>query len=213
MILMTHPRSGSEWLLTSLSNVSYAGWELFGYQNYIDDHRYAPFRNLSFDAKLNLLKRLKFDSAHKIHFSDLSRLKQNNFEVDKLISILNSRTDLYLLRRKNIKASILSCLIALKNSLNFHNCDHLLTQKFKAEKTLVDQLIAAIYYDTEKYFNMFKYQEELYYEDLIDNKNISKTLKIDFSKSLIKKRNSVLYYDLIENFDEVNSWIDQKVLQ
>lgn len=207
MILLSHPRSGSEWFLSGLTDIKYSTWEIFGRLNTIPGTREYVFRNISVEAKISMLKHAMPNRADKIHFDNID-YQMNLPTWNKLYEVLKTK-ELYSLRRRDERATILSFLIAWYNDYNFHGSTANLIKKFKVNKTDFLKFYDLIIVKPKKLKNLFEFKEEFIYEDLVEGKQIPKTLNWNPSKSSIRKRGSEDYYNLIANYDEICSWIDE----
>ena len=212
MILLTHPRSGSEWFLTSLPKNQYGKWEPFGTLNSVpgSPENMQGGGSISFDAKIKLLAKAAISNrAIKIHFCDIHREMQND-TWPVLLEAINKH-DLYFLVRNSIKETLISYLIAEWNDFNFHGSTHLLNKTFRIEKDKIPYYYNLIYGNTYAHKDTFQYKEQFIYEDLIDRKNTPTTLNWNPSVSPYKRRGSMRYIKLIENYEEVLIWIDELI--
>lgn len=204
MLLLTHPRSGSEWFLSSLPNIKYSGIE-FGGLSYL----LTP-QLMEIDKEITIFKYRTLVRSHKVFFSYLDfRKKTNPDKWDELVAAINKRDDLYLLSRRNCREAILSFYIGYNNNNNFHNSTSTLTTKFLISKAGLATYFDLVYSKKEWVKQLFSFKEEFFYEDLVNGTQTPQTLTYDPSISTVQPRNSSEYYNLIQNFDEVISWMDE----
>jgi len=198
LLLVTHPRSGSEWFLDCVVDFKYPGWELFGELNRKIADR-SPIPRLSLSAKLLMLKSGQAQ-AHKAHHYVLSR------ELDDPAKL--EGVQLICLRRRNVEAAIFSALIAVGNNLNFHwKIDHLI-KPIKPAREQVEGWFQRVY-GTFGVGLKLPYTETIWYEDLLSGK-LPNTVKLDLSKSSRPIRKSQeRFKHLVLNYEEVKSWIDE----
>ncbi len=211
MILLSHPRSGSNWFMSGLTEYTYTPLEIFGTEE-IKKH-YRPdeyvFKNISMKARLAMAK-IDKKKFFKIQFCDIDRnsdLSARNY----LIENLQKMDNLYLLTRRDVKKTLISLAVGFKNGWNFHGDNNNLVNKFSL--TIMDLLL---YYELsygalDRYKDYFNFKEKFIYEDLISGQQVPQTLGWDPSKSQIKERNSMNYIHLIENWDQVETWIEELI--
>ena len=216
MILISHQRSGSEWFLRGLIDQRYNGWEIFGdLENLTIDHE--KFKNISFDARLAMLKAMPNGNAHKIHISQLTKICLGKWppidpkihqNAPSLVKHLASRNDLYLLRRRNIRETMISFMVSKYNKFNFHGSPNRLTEPFTIPYHDLIDWYRSFTSEFEWAEKAFKYKERFWYEDLLDGSQVPTTVRWSGSRSGLVKRNSTQYTHLIQNFDEVQNWMD-----
>ena len=206
MILFSNPRSGTEWFLTGLIDYQYIGWELFNKVNDIPGTReHASFGNISFNTKIHMLQLgAETNKSFKIHFHDLhDQMQKDTWPV--LYDAIKLH-DHYKLTRNNRLEAVVSGLLAKYNNHNYHN-HHSLGKTGIINRSEVEWFFNIMYKGTNNITSLFDYKETFVYEDLINNKQIPQSLGWDPSLSPIIKRNSMSMLNLIENKNEVLSWI------
>jgi len=212
MILFSHPRSGSEWFLSGLTDYRYILWEMFGLLNDIPGTKEnANWGSISFGAKINMMNvGAKLNRAYKI------QLHQIDLEIQKdtwpILKAAIQKHDLYLLTRRDTKAVLVSFIIARHNNYNFHRSKLLLKNTGIISRQNVEDCYNLIYKSLENYKNLFDYKECFVYEDLLSGVSVPKTLNWNPNKSYVVKRSSMDLVDLIDNKDEVLGWIDELIL-
>jgi hypothetical protein len=207
VILVTHPRSGSEWFLDNLSS-SYNYWEMFSGWNWaVGSSPRLKFPEISVKAKLTMLKTLPDTRSHKIHLWSLDKAAAGA-EADatqEVIEHLKTRDDVYLLRRKNTQLAIVSLFIGMRNDYNYHRSNDELVKPFEITREEVQRWKHHMY-DVFNEGPQLNYREMFWYEDLLDGQNPS-TLDFDRSKSTRQIRNSAQRLNLLSNADQVNEWM------
>lgn len=220
MILLTHPRSGSEWFLHGLTDVRYGGWELFSeLQRPVarEGALTASFKGVSFDAKLTMLRALPTTRAHKVFASHLVQAAEGfphalyappEPRAPELLATLKRRPDVYLLRRRNVRAAVLSLLIGYHNGHNYHGATAGLTTPFTVAYHELFHWTRSFTVDLDWAAALLPVQEALVYEDLLTGSQVPCTVAWDGAASPVRPRDSSRYYHLVRNLDEVNGWFD-----
>lgn len=216
MILISHPRSGSDWFLRGLLDFDFSRTEIFSRLNakvvrppdgdFTDE---SPFKTVSFNAKLLMLKHMPITRCQKIHLWDLSDqiMNKENTRSAELIQILKGRPDLYFLSRRNIRAQIVSHFVARVNNNNFHGESSELTLTGEVQYSDFFEFYRTLS-DTAWVKNAFKIREHFVFEDLLSGEQIPNTVRWDPSKSDVQRRGSMSYKSSILNFDQLVSWMD-----
>jgi hypothetical protein len=208
MILMSHPRSGSNWFQSSLVDIKPVYTELFSSDAITRENREEKlYRNISTPAKFNMVKHSK-NKCFKIHFSDIIRTPRLNDQL-YLIENIQQIDDLYLLTRRDVKSTLVSLCVALYNNWNFTGQDTLLTNQFELTEEEIVGFYDIIFGSIDRLKDRFNFKEEFIYEDLVNGTQQPLTLTWDSSKSKYEKRNSMSYIHLIKNWDKVEGWLDQ----
>lgn len=197
MILITHPRCGSEWFFDCVET-DYPGWELFGKQNRSAHLPQTPV--LTNAQKLDLLQS---NQSQKIMLYALID------EADPAImNHLRARDDVYLLRRRNVRASILSLQIAARNDLNFHGD----VSKINKPVNITYEMLVRWNHNMNLIFDQdldLRYTEQLWYEDLISGYRPN-TLQFDALRSNRPIRHSAFRFkSLVLNLDQVEAWMNE----
>lgn len=201
MILVTHPRSGSEWFFDCLQDSTFVRWEIFGDLDRQTDTTF-PMPTLGLGAKERILRTAPPGKSHKImlyRFWDES-------PPESLVQHLRARQDVYLLRRRNTRAAIISLFVGVNNDLNFHADPTKLNTSFTLTK---DQLVRWAY----RMHGIFEdparslgYKEVLWYEDLLAG-NYPLTLRFENRSTRPIRRSAEL--GLVQNIEQVNEWFNE----
>lgn len=207
MILLCHQRSGSEWFLSSMRNVKYGHAELLCGLSLVTGEK-SLFDGISLKAKINMLKHMPENVAHKIFISNMIRLR-NDDSYSQLCETLRQRSDLYFLERRNVRETIISFAIAVANDMNFHGGVANISKSFRLRKNHIEFLFAMLYTDGQMLRKDFEFKEGFVYEDLLSGAQIPTSIELVPSKSTIKIRGSKNFLSLIENIDEVRTWMDE----
>jgi hypothetical protein len=207
VILVTHPRAGSEWFLDNLKT-SYGSWEMFSGTNWIVGATPpVKFPEISVKAKLAMLKSLPSSRSHKIQLWALEWATTGP-EADATLAIiehLKTRDDVYLLRRKNTQLAIVSLNMAIQNYYNYHRSNDDLVKPFEITRAEVQEGKYHMY-DVFSKGPQLNYRETFWYEDLLAGQNPS-TLEFDRTKSKRQIRNSVQRQNLLLNAAQVKEWM------
>lgn len=206
MILISHPRSGSDWFLSCLKE-PFSRSEIFGGLNDLDD---SPFKAMTPSAKISYLRHMPIGRSQKIHAWDFMHQTVNimtSAETERFIRVLGSRKDLYLMRRRNLKAAIRSYLIAVINDRNFHGKDSELTQS--RDVTFSEVLLAYQGFESDLALleRTFEYKEIFVFEDLLSGVQVPQTVDFDRSRSEVKERRSAQYCSCIRNYEQFEQWL------
>lgn len=219
MILITHPRCGSHWFVSGLTDHKFDGHEIFGESQSLpsDGSYYNIYADYSFADKIEILKNLPSDRVHKIHISDLLRNKQGSAvgkETPILLEHLRSRDDVYLMKRRNTRAALISLFVAgaqlgyLPVQKAFHNSPHLLTRRFTLQFSKLLDWYRMFYSDFVWLEKCLKFKEIFYYEDLISGWQEPQTFNWINRSRNYSKVNSLEKLHLIENLQQVELWMD-----
>jgi len=203
MMLLCHPRSGSNWFLSCLVDKPYSPIEIFttgyGSPGYL-------FKTISVTAKLSMVRNDK-NKFFKTHFCDIERMP-SSYEKEVLIDGLQ-KMEMYLLTRNDVKRSIVSFAIALHNNWNFLNNHDQLQRTFRLTEEQILFYYDLLYASIDRLQGLFNFKEQFVYEDLINGVQQPASFKWDKNKSTLTERKSMNYLHLIENWDQVEGWIDQ----
>jgi len=203
MILISHPRSGSEMFMQSLNDVFWVGTEIFCEPT---PQNMSLWDNRSFSAKMAYLRAMPASKGQKIHAAQIRTTSTQNNTVE-LISHLASRDDVYFLRRRNIRKSIVSWFVGYINGHNYHRGYNELVASSAMSFDQFFKTYTWMYHDMIWAENTFKYAEKFVFEDLLDGQR-PKTLRLDFNLAKTVQRDSFKLRHLITNFDEVVGWMD-----
>lgn len=203
MILVTHPRSGSEWFFDCLQDSKFVRWEIFGDLGRATDNQ-LKMPQLSVNAKMSMVKSNPPSKSHKFM---LYRFWGDVEPSHPLVDHMMSRNDVVLLRRRNTRAAIISMMVAANNGLNFHYDPKLLTKSFKIEKDRIEVWAYRMHWIFEDPKLALKYSEALWYEDLLAGQK-PQTVKFDGTASLRPIRNSSKL-NLVTNIDQVDGWFNE----
>jgi len=201
MILISHPRSGSEFFIRS-TPYPYSGLELLN-ENHTDTIKKQE--GLSFGARFQILKS-STECWQKIHAVHLRQLCEKQMLAPKIMAHLRERDDLYLLQRRDMRKSIVSEWIALSNNQNYHGDPKLLTEKRSLPFSIFMNLVQAHYIDTKWIENVFDYRESFVFEDLLNGAAPS-TLQWNPALSTTVQRDS-WKLNLVPNIEQVSEWCD-----
>ncbi len=207
MLLISHPRSGSDWFLRSLVGFTSTRSEIFSHVN-DDPLQQSTFRGRSFSAKLMYLKFMQPHQVQKIHAAHIRDLSQTEARAPELVAHLRTRKDLYFIRRQNIRRSIMSGFIAAANGDNYHDDPADLITPAAMEYKVFFNLYTSHYLDMLWAESVFEYKEKFTFEGLLSGAEVPKTVQLDFTKSDTIKRDSYLMKHLVMNYDEVEQWMN-----
>lgn len=207
MILISHQRSGSEFFLHGLHDITYGKWEVLGDMDRIVGTSFTQFQSVSFNARLRMIASTPSTRAHKIHFSNMRR-EENTEHWEPLLNVLRARKDLYMLTRRNTRAAIISFMIAKFNNMNFHEGSERLTKSFTIEREYLEKWYQYLGTDASWARELLPIKQELVFEDLLSE---SQTPDVPWSagRSTIKERGSKNFVHLIENYDQVVTWMNE----
>lgn len=203
MILVTHPRAGSEWFFDCLLDSRYVCWEIFGGLHLMNDNE-SPMPHLSPGAKELAIRSTPPTRSHKIM---LYYMWDTIPHDHSLIAHLRGRDDVYLLRRRNVRAAIISILVGIHNGLNFHGDHRKLVQPFVATRQSVENWVYRMHHIFSDPAKALTYRETMWYEDLLEGK-LPETLRLDINRSRRPIRRSASL-GLLQNMEEVNRWMDE----
>lgn len=215
MILITHPRCGSHWLAYGVKGHYYSGHELFsevqGWGVNRPEWPAGPYDGLSIAEKLGVLKAMRPTEIHKIHVSDLSQKRFGSAfgpDLPKLIDHLKQRDDVYLLQRRNIRAAIVSMLLAIGNGYTFHNTYGKLTARVTVRFETFFHWYRMCTTEFAWIEQCLTFREKFFYEDLVSGITEPQTFAFDSRHNTITKNDSFerMYY--IENLAELRGWMD-----
>lgn len=203
MILISHPRAGTEWFFDCIRPNDFVRWEIFGRALYNKHERpLIPSLHMTVDQKAQVIA--SNIGSHKIMLGPLlEEASPNHFVLDHL----RERDDVYLLRRRNVRSAFLSLQIAAYNNFNFHGDNRTITKSFAIKRDAIDRW----HYGMHEVFNEdhgFNYQEQFWYEDLLAGM-LPQTLNFNPNRTQRPRRNSLQYQHLITNLDEVIHWMDE----
>lgn len=195
MILMCHPRSGSEFLLRGL-DLPYSQYEILGTMQYA---------NVPLSKKIAYLKTL--EGAQKIHGFQLRAVMGETLAPVLIDSIRAHK--LYFLEREDKRKSMVSEWIAVRNGMNYHADPKDLTRSGRMVYSEFWALYQSHVMDTLWISAAFPYVERFTYEGLLAGEQ-PRTLQFDIAKgnALTTRRNS-WELGLIQNIDQVNRWMDE----
>jgi len=214
MILLCHPRCGSEFFLRSVPDFTYTENEVLGALHGLNFDRGWMSRS-SFSAKLQELRNKPADVAMKLPVLHVLQAVEGGLggtykrepEAAQLLELLATRSDLYVLQRRNLRAALLSFFIAKQNNLNFHGDPALLTTPF----TIAFHELFYFYrvFDAVEWAaRTFNVREHLVLEDLLSGAQVPSTFKFEPTRSPIKRRDSLRFKHLVQNLTEVQRWLD-----
>jgi hypothetical protein len=202
MILITHPRSGSEWFFDCTPETRYTNWEIFsGLSNFTTDGG-SRMPAVSLNAKSAILKNAGTKS-YKIMFY---QFWQEVPVGHRIVEELQARDDVYLLRRRNTRAAIISQQTAANNGLNYHGNPDKLTKKFDITRESIVDWAYRMHGVFEEPALRLNYREELWYEDLLAGRY---PLTINFRDTSHRPIRNSVKLNLVQNIDQVNAWMDE----
>lgn len=206
MILISHPRSGSDWLLRGAPELGYSRCEIFSHLN---DEQNSTFKGVPFGAKIRYLKAMRIGTAcQKIHGCQLRQLVQDEPRAHELITLLRERTDLYFIKRLDMRKSIVSGWIAAANNNNYHYDPKDLTQGGNMSYKELFNLYTAHYLDTLWVEQAFDYVERFTFEGLLSGAEVPHTFVFRPALADSIKRDTYKIKHLITNIDQVQGWMD-----
>lgn len=205
MILISHPRAGSEWFLRSLVGFTHAKSEIFSHTTE-DPVQKSPFQGMKFGPKLMFLKHMQPHQCQKIHGCHIREQANVQPRAHEIMQHLKTRTDLYFLERRNMRKAMISGFCALASNGNFHDDPADLVPTEMSYKNFMN-LVTSYYLDTLWIKQALPYVEMFYFEDLLAGQQ-PKTLSLDHAKSDTIKRDTFARRELVTNFDQVIQWMD-----
>jgi hypothetical protein len=215
MILISHQRSGSEWFLGGLVDHTYNGWEIFGDMENLTVN-FSKFKSIGFDARFAMLKTMPANKVHKLHVVQIMQICAGHWPYHRdaearaaeFVKFLKEHNSLYILKRRNIRAALISFMIAKYNQYNFHQDPAKLQTPFRITHADIFRWNRSFTADFDWVENSLPIQETFIYEDLLAGSQVPSTLNWDSSRSKIVKRGSLKYLELVQNLDEVQEWMD-----
>ncbi len=202
MILITHPRCGSEWFLKGLPHHRYSGWEILGRLNRIVGTSEPVFRSIPLSTRVFMLENRPPNHAHKLHTHDVRRAYGTPY-WDRISKAISKYDDTYLLYRRNARQAAVSYWVATLNNLNYHQENELLKPCTITQQHL-NTFFFEFYQELEWVKSLFNFKEVFVYEDLVSGVQVPTTVEWNPAESPVQRRDTAgRFRHLVTNLDEV----------
>jgi hypothetical protein len=203
MILISHPRSGSELLLRG-STFTYGRFELF---NEFNKQTAEKFKGISFGARFSMLKNQSPQTAQKFHTCHLRHVLETSFLGPDILKHLQERDDVYFIERLDKRKAIISEWVAMINGENYHDDMNALKVARSMPFNALIKLHRTHVLDTDFVRPLLTYRETFTMEGLVSGENTPKTFDWKTSRSNTQIRET-WRKGFVPNLDQVSEWMD-----